>query len=132
LPAASFFAIDIHHKAWSVYESLARECWYPFFHRSLIGLDIIFPWEHPQICPSTLVLAEIGGAGLKVLDLFVEFDPAIEVVLMSRITLRNQSVSIKNGACDYLTQNRLPIERRQSALRNLLAAARMRQSAIVN
>ena len=64
------------------------------------GLDIVFR-EHPQIVLTDLVMPGIGG--LEVLDRIVEFDPAIDVILMTAHSGTESAVeAIRKGASDYL------------------------------
>jgi DNA-binding NtrC family response regulator len=64
------------------------------------GLDIVFR-EHPQIVLTDLVMP--GISGLEVLDRIVEFDSAIEVVLMTAHSAAESAVeAIRKGASDYL------------------------------
>lgn len=64
------------------------------------GLDIVFR-EHPQIVLTDLVMH--GLSGLEVLDRIVEFDSAIDVVLMTAHSTAESAVeAIRRGASDYL------------------------------
>ena len=64
------------------------------------GLDIVFR-EHPQIVLTDLVMPGLNG--LQVLDRIVEFDSAIDVVLMTAHSTTESAVeAIRKGASDYL------------------------------
>jgi DNA-binding NtrC family response regulator len=92
-----------------------------------VGLDIIFR-EHPQIVLLDLVMPKLTG--LEVLERIGEFDPAIEVVLMSaHYTTESAVEAIKKGACDYLNKP-ISIDILRSRVEKLLAQARIRQRAM--
>jgi DNA-binding NtrC family response regulator len=64
------------------------------------GLDIVFR-EHPQIVLTDLMMP--GLSGLEVLDRVVEFDSAIDVILMTAHSTTESAVeAIRKGASDYL------------------------------
>jgi DNA-binding NtrC family response regulator len=66
------------------------------------GLEIVFR-EHPQIVLSDLVMP--GLSGLEVLERVVDFDPAIDVVLMTaHYTSESAVEAIRKGASDYLNK----------------------------
>ena len=66
------------------------------------GLEIVFR-EHPQIVLTDLVMP--GMDGLEVLDRVVEFDSAIDVVLMTaHYTSESAVEAIRRGASDYLNK----------------------------
>ncbi len=66
------------------------------------GLDLVFA-KHPQIVLSDLVMPKLTG--MDVLDRVVEFDPAIDVILMTAYYSTESAVeAIKRGACDYLNK----------------------------
>ncbi len=66
------------------------------------GLDLIFR-EHPQIVLTDLVMP--GLTGLEVLDRVVEFDPSIDVILMTAHYSSESAVeAIRKGAADYLNK----------------------------
>ena len=66
------------------------------------GMEIIFR-EHPQIVLTDLVMPRISG--LDVLDRVVEFDPAIDVILMTaHYTSESAVEAIRKGAADYLNK----------------------------
>ncbi len=66
------------------------------------GLEIVFR-EHPQIVLTDLVMP--GLTGLEVLDRIVEFDPAIDVILMTaHYTSESAVEAIRKGAADYLNK----------------------------
>src|SRR6202453_1581106 len=79
------------------------------------GLDLIFQ-EHPQIVLLDLVMPKLSG--LEVLERVVEFDPAIDVILMTaHYTTETAVEAIQKGAADYLNK---PIS--IAALRERIAA----------
>lgn len=64
------------------------------------GLDLVFR-EHPQIVLTDLMMP--GLSGLQVLDRIIEFDPAIDVILMTAFWTTESAVeAIRKGASDYL------------------------------
>ena len=66
------------------------------------GIEIMYR-EHPQIVLTDLVMP--GITGLDVLDRVVEFDPAIDVVLMTAHYSSESAVeAIRRGASDYLNK----------------------------
>ena len=66
------------------------------------GLEIVFR-EHPQIVLTDLVMP--GLSGLEVLERVVDFDPAIDVVLMTAHYTSESAVdAIRKGASDYLNK----------------------------
>src|SRR5271167_1952368 len=66
------------------------------------GLDLVFQ-EHPQIVLVDLVMPKLSG--LQVLERIVEFDPAIDVILMTAHYSTESAVeAIKKGATDYLNK----------------------------
>src|ERR1700674_1116752 len=66
------------------------------------GLDIVFH-EHPQIVLLDLVMPKMSG--MDVLESIVEFDPSIEVILMTAHYSTESAVeAIKKGASDYLNK----------------------------
>lgn len=93
------------------------------------GLDIVFG-EHPQIVLSDLMMP--GMSGLEVLDRIVEFDPAIEVILMTAFESSESAVeAIRRGASDYLPKPlSIPNLRERISKLVLEAQRRMRGNAI--
>jgi len=66
------------------------------------GLETVFR-EHPQIVLTDLVMP--GLSGLDVLERIVEFDPAIDVILMTaHYTSETAVEAIRKGASDYLNK----------------------------
>ncbi len=66
------------------------------------GLETVFR-EHPQIVLTDLVMPELSG--LDVLDRIVEFDPSIDVILMTAHYSSESAVeAIRKGASDYLNK----------------------------
>jgi DNA-binding NtrC family response regulator len=87
------------------------------------GLDIVFQ-EHPQIVLTDLVMP--GLSGLDVLDRIVEFDPAIDVILMTAHSTTESAVeAIRKGACDYL-QKPVSISMLRERVSKLVEEARRR------
>jgi len=66
------------------------------------ALDLIFQ-RHPQIVLTDLVMPKLTG--MQVLERVMEFDPAIDVVLMTAHYSTESAVeAIKKGATDYLNK----------------------------
>ncbi len=66
------------------------------------GLEIVFR-EHPRIVLTDLVMP--GLSGLEILERVVDFDPAIDVVLMAADYTSESAVeAIRKGASDYLNK----------------------------
>jgi DNA-binding NtrC family response regulator len=66
------------------------------------GVEIVYR-EHPQIVLTDLVMP--GISGLEVLERIVEFDPAIDVILMTaHYTSETAVEAIRKGASDYLNK----------------------------
>jgi DNA-binding NtrC family response regulator len=91
------------------------------------GLDLIFQ-EHPQIVLLDLVMPTLSG--LEVLERIEEFDPAIDVILMTaHYTTETAVEAIQKGASDYLNKP-ISIPALRSRVEKLLADARQRQRAL--
>ena len=66
------------------------------------GLDLVYA-THPQIVITDLVMP--GMSGVEVLERVMEFDPGIDVILMSaHYTTESAVEAIKKGASDYLNK----------------------------
>ena len=66
------------------------------------GLDLVYT-HHPQVVMTDLVMPKLGG--LEVLERIIEFDPAIDVVLMTAHYTTDTAVeAIRKGAADYLNK----------------------------
>ena len=66
------------------------------------GLDLVRR-RHPQIVLTDLVMPRLSG--LEVLERIVEFDPSIDVILMTAHYSTESAVeAIKKGATDYLNK----------------------------
>jgi DNA-binding NtrC family response regulator len=66
------------------------------------GLDLVYA-KHPQIVLTDLVMPNMSG--LEVLERVMEFDPGIDVVLMTaHYTTESAVEAIKRGAADYLNK----------------------------
>ena len=91
------------------------------------GLDIVFH-EHPQIVLLDLVMPKMSG--MDVLERIVEFDPSIEVVLMTAHYSTESAVeAIKKGASDYLNKP-VSISQLRDRIRKLMEEERQRQCAV--
>ncbi|MGP0071447.1 MAG: sigma-54-dependent transcriptional regulator [Bryobacteraceae bacterium] len=91
------------------------------------GLDLIFQ-EHPQIVLLDLVMPKLSG--MEVLERIVEFDPAIDVILMTaHYTTETAVEAIQKGASDYLNKP-ISIPALRSRVEKLLADVRKRQRAL--
>jgi DNA-binding NtrC family response regulator len=87
------------------------------------GLDIVLQ-EHPQIVLLDLVMPKMSG--LELLERIVEFDPAIEVILMTaHYTTETAVEAIKKGAADYLNKP-ISIAALRSRVEKLIHGARQR------
>src|SRR6476646_9670976 len=64
------------------------------------GLEVVYR-EHPQIVLLDLVMPKMTG--IEMLERIVEFDPAIDVILMTaHYTTETAVEAIQKGACDYV------------------------------
>jgi DNA-binding NtrC family response regulator len=88
------------------------------------GLDLVYA-KHPDIVVTDLVMPEISG--MEVLDRIMEFDPGIEVVLMTaHYTTESAVEAIKKGASDYLNKP-VSIATLRERIGKLVAGALQRQ-----
>ena len=91
------------------------------------GLELIYR-EHPQIVLLDLVMPKMSG--LDMLERIVEFDPAIDVILMTaHYTTETAVEAIQKGACDYLNKP-ISIPALRGRVEKLLVDARQRQRAL--
>jgi DNA-binding NtrC family response regulator len=91
------------------------------------GLDAIFR-EHPEIVLTDLVMP--GITGLEVVERVVEFDPAIDVILMTAHYSSESAVeAIKKGASDYLNKP-VSISALRERISKLIDDARYRRRAM--
>jgi DNA-binding NtrC family response regulator len=91
------------------------------------GLDTVFR-VHPDIVLTDLVMP--GLTGLEVLERVVEFDPAIDVILMTaHYTSESAVEAIKKGASDYLNKP-VSIAALRERISKLIDDARRRQRAM--
>jgi len=91
------------------------------------GLDLIFR-EHPQIVLLDLVMPKMSG--MELLEKVVEFDPGIDVILMTaHYTTETAVEAIQKGACDYMNKP-VSIPALRARMEKLLAEARLRQKAL--
>ncbi len=90
------------------------------------GLDLVFS-RHPQIVLTDLVMPKLSG--LEVLDRIVEFDPSIEVILMTAHYSTETAVeAIKKGASDYWNKP-VPIDQVRRRVEEIAQNIRKRQRA---
>jgi DNA-binding NtrC family response regulator len=90
------------------------------------GLDLIFA-RHPQIVLTDLVMPAMSG--LEVLEHVMEFDPGIDVVLMTaHYTSESAVEAIKKGASDYLTKPVSIVTLRERIGKLVAEAMRRRQA----
>ncbi|MEZ5352033.1 MAG: sigma-54 dependent transcriptional regulator [Bryobacteraceae bacterium] len=90
------------------------------------GLDLVFE-RHPQIVLTDLVMPKLTG--LEVLDRIVEFDPSIEVILMTAHYSTESAVeAIKRGASDYWNKP-VPIDQVRQRVDEIAKGIRKRQRA---
>ena len=90
------------------------------------GLELVYR-ERPQIVLLDLVMPKMSG--LDLLERIVEFDPSIDVILMTaHYTTETAVEAIQKGACDYLNKP-ISIPALRSRVEKLLADARLRQRA---
>ena len=88
------------------------------------GLDLVYA-KHPDIVVTDLVMPEMSG--MEVLDRIMEFDPGIEVVLMTaHYTTESAVEAIKKGASDYLNKP-VSIATLRERIGKLVAGALQRQ-----
>src|SRR5580693_792974 len=91
------------------------------------GLDLVFQ-ERPQIVLLDLVMPKLSG--LQVLERVVEFDPSIDVILMTaHYTTETAVEAIQKGASDYLNKP-ISIPALRARVGKLLEDARQRQKAL--
>ncbi len=91
------------------------------------GLELVYR-EHPQVVLLDLVMPKMGG--LQMLERIVEFDPAIDVILMTaHYTTETAVEAIQKGACDYLNKP-VSIPALRTRVAKLVAEARQRQRAL--
>jgi len=87
------------------------------------GLELVYH-EHPQIVLLDLVMPKLNG--LEMLERIAEFDPAIDVILMTaHYTTETAVEAIQKGACDYLNKP-VSIPALRSRVEKLLVDARQR------
>lgn len=90
------------------------------------GLDMVFN-ERPQIVLLDLVMPKMSG--LEVLEKIVEFDPSIDVILMTaHYTTETAVEAIQKGASDYLNKP-ISIPALRARVEKLLQDAKLRQRA---
>ena len=90
------------------------------------GVEAVFR-EHPQIVLTDLVMP--GLSGLEVLERIVDFDPAIDVILMTaHYTSESAVEAVRRGAADYLNKP-IPVALLRERISKLVEEARLRQKA---
>ena len=92
-----------------------------------VGLELILT-RHPDIVLLDLMMPGLNG--MDVLDRIVEFDPAIEVIMMTgHYSCETAVCAIKRGASDYVTK---PVDLRalRTRVESAVAQARWRQRAM--
>src|SRR6202023_94786 len=91
------------------------------------GLDLVFE-RRPQIVLTDLVMPRLSG--LDVLERVMEFDPSIDVILMTAHYSTESAVeAIKKGASDYLNKP-ISITALRERIGKLVDAARKRNRAL--
>lgn len=91
------------------------------------GLDLVRS-HHPQLVVVDLVMPGMGG--MDILERITDFDPAIEVVLLTGHYSSESAVeAIQKGACDYLTKP-VQAEKLQERIDSLLLEMRNRQQCL--
>jgi DNA-binding NtrC family response regulator len=90
------------------------------------GVDLVRS-RRPQIVLTDLVMPKMSG--MEVLEQIVEFDPSIDVILMTAHYSTESAVeAIKKGACDYLNKP-IPIATLRERVSRLVESARLRNHA---
>jgi DNA-binding NtrC family response regulator len=87
------------------------------------GLDLIFK-RHPEIVLTDLVMPRLNG--MQVLERIMEFDPSIDVVLMTAHYSTESAVeAVKKGATDYLNKP-VAVAKIRERMKTLIESARQR------
>lgn len=87
------------------------------------GLDLVYA-HRPQVVVTDLVMPQMSG--LEVLDRIIEFDPTIDVVLMTaHYTTETAVEAIRKGAADYLNKP-TPLATLRDRVGRIIDAARQR------
>jgi len=88
------------------------------------GLDLVYT-HRPQIVMTDLVMPKVGG--LDVLQRVMEFDPSIDVILMTaHYTTETAVEAIRHGAADYLNKP-IPLSVMRERVGRLIDVALQRQ-----
>lgn len=91
------------------------------------GLDLVYN-KHPQIVLTDLVMPNLTG--MEVLEWIMEFDPSIEVILMTAHYSTESAVqAIKKGASDYLNKP-ISLAALRERVGRLVEGARKRQRSL--
>ena len=92
------------------------------------GLELVYA-RHPAIVLTDLVMPNLNG--LQVLERVIEFDPSIDVVLMTaHYTTESAVEAVKKGAADYLNKP-VSIATLRERVGKLVAEAERRQRTLV-
>src|SRR5215471_8437069 len=91
------------------------------------GIETVYR-EHPNIVLVDLMMPKMNG--LEALERIVEFDPAIDVILMTAHYSTESAVeAIQKGAADYFNKP-ISIDALRKRIDKLMAVARQRQRAL--
>jgi DNA-binding NtrC family response regulator len=91
------------------------------------GLDLVFD-RHPQIVITDLVMPKMSG--MEILEKIVDFDPAIEVILITAHYSTESAVeAIQKGAADYLNKP-VSIDGLRNRIAKLLEDVRRQQQTV--
>ena len=91
------------------------------------GLDLVFN-KHPQIVITDLVMPRMSG--MEILEKVVDFDPAIEVILITAHYSTESAVeAIRKGAADYLNKP-VSIDDLRNRIAKLLDDVRRQQQTV--
>ena len=91
------------------------------------ALELVYR-EHPQVVLLDLVMPKLNG--LQLLERIVDFDPSIDVILMTaHYTTETAVEAIQKGASDYLNKP-VSIQALRSRVGKLVADVRQRQRAL--
>ena len=92
------------------------------------ALELVYR-EHPQVVLLDLVMPKLSG--LQMLERIVDFDPAIDVILMTaHYTTETAVEAIQKGASDYLNKP-VSIPALRGRVAKLVADIRQRQRALL-
>ncbi len=103
-PALSLLIIDDNEKSLELLSSALAQPGLEILTASdpEQGIELVYA-KHPQIVLTDLVMPNLSG--MEVLERIMEFDPSIEVILMTAHYSTESAVeAIKKGASDYLNK----------------------------